>query len=425
MSNLFRKVAKSGKRFLRPAFTVAILFALALSSLTLPVAAMEQVELDLEELSTPLSYYQQYKGEKQSITVYNWGEYISTGTDGSLAVNQEFEKLTGIKVNYVNFATNEELYSKLRSGNSAYDIIIPSDYMISKMITEDMLTPLDKDKIPNYNNTDEKFRSTLYDPTGDYSVPYTWGLTGIIYNKELIDPEDDVETWDILWNEKYQGEILMFYNARDTFAIAQKKLGYSISDVSIRELQTSLLELQEQKPLVQAYVMDEIFDIMVSGSSTLAPYYAGDAVTMMEDNENLDFAFPKEGANIFVDAICIPVTAPNPDAAHLYVNFLLEGQVAAANSEFIGYATPNAAAEEYLDPDFINNPIVNPPDQVIENAEYFTELPKDVARAMDEYWADLLSSDSAYNEFIMPIFLIVGLGSVLVINLRRRRKGKA
>ncbi len=251
-----------------------------------------------------VGYYEKFKGQGLSINVYNWGEYISDGSDESLDVNAAFTELTGIEVNYTNFASNEELYAKLRGGGASYDIIIPSDYMISRMIEEDMLEKLDFDNIPNFQYIDDNYKNLEYDASNEYSVPYTWGTVGIIYNTEYIDEE--IDSWDILWDARFTGEILMFNNPRDAFALAQLRLGYSLNTTDEAEIERATEELIEQKSIVQSYVMDEIFDKMEGGEAALAPYYAGDALVMMDNNPSLEFVVPNEGTNLFVDAMCIP-----------------------------------------------------------------------------------------------------------------------
>jgi spermidine/putrescine transport system substrate-binding protein len=338
-------------------------------------------------------------------------------------INAEFEELTGIQVFYSTFSTNEELYSKPRGGGASYDVVIPSDYLIGKMITEDMLEPLDMENIPNFQYIDEKFKNPLYDPENGYSVPYTWGYTGIIYNKDMV-YEDEINSWSILWDEKYLGEILMFANPRDAFSIAEASLGYSMNTTSPDELQDCLELLKAQKPLVQAYVMDEIFDKMLGGEAALAPYYAGDAVTMMAENETLGFAVPSEGTNLFVDAMCIPKGSRSKEAAEMYINFLTEPEVSAANSEYIGYAVPSTAATEVMDPEFAANEVAYPPEEALTRAEYFGELPRETSLLMDRMWAELLSSDEAYSRLLMPVLLLAAIALSVAINLRRRVKGK-
>ncbi|MDE5861308.1 MAG: spermidine/putrescine ABC transporter substrate-binding protein, partial [Ruminococcus sp.] len=233
----------------------------------------EEVSVQTLTVSDP-EYYTKFKNKGISINVYNWGEYISTGADeGTLDVNSEFEKLTGIKVNYTNYATNEELYAKLKGGGASYDVIIPSDYMISKMINEKLVQPLDMDNIPNFRYIMENFRNQAYDPTNAYSVPYTWGTVGIIYDTTMIDiPEEEID-WDLLWNEDYADQILMFDNPRDAFAIAEIMLGYSLNTENPEELENASRKLTQQKKIVQGYVMDEVFDKMGAGDALIAPYY--------------------------------------------------------------------------------------------------------------------------------------------------------
>ena len=220
-----------------------------------------------------------------TINVYNWGEYISNGVEGTIDVNAEFTRRTGIDVNYTTFDTNESLYSKLAGGGANYDVIVPSDYMVSKLKDEGFLEKLDFDNIPNFQYIDEQYRNPDYDPTNEYSVPYTWGVVGIFYNKNYV--TEEVNSWRILWDEKYAGKILMFDNPRDSFGIAQKILNYSFNSTDEREWQEAAMLLKEQKPLVQAYVMDQIFDKMANGDAWLAPYYAGDAATLVADNPNI------------------------------------------------------------------------------------------------------------------------------------------
>ncbi|MCQ2420358.1 MAG: ABC transporter substrate-binding protein, partial [Clostridia bacterium] len=251
------------------------------------------------------------------ITVYNWGQYISDGTDDSLDVIAAFEEATGIKVNYLTFDSNESMYTKLKTGGTTFDVIIPSDYMIGKLIEEDMLEPLDFTNIPNYQYIDETFKDQSYDPDNRYSVPYTWGTVGLIYNTNYIS-EQDAESWSCLWNTNYAGKILMFDNPRDAFGIAEKMLGYSLNTTDPNELRECADLLAIQKELVQQYVMDQIFDKMERGEAWAAPYYAGDYLTMVEENPDLGFSYPKEGFNIFIDACCIPKGCKNKAGAEAF-----------------------------------------------------------------------------------------------------------
>ena len=400
----------------------ALLLALALAAgLSSAAFALEEEDLDME-------YYTRFKGQNISINVYNWGEYISDGSDDSMNVNKEFEELTGIKVNYTNFATNEELYAKLKTGGVSYDVIIPSDYMVARMINEGMLSPINFDNVPNFKHISEEFKYQPYDPENLYSVPYTWGVVGIIYNTTLVDESKDMETWDILWDADYAGEILMFSHPRDAFGIALKKCGYSMNPDSTDQLREATEALKDQKYLVQAYVMDEIFDKMTGGEAAIAPYYAGDAVTMIDDNPDLAFAIPREGTNRFLDAMCIPKEAKNKEAAEMYINFMCEPEVGAANAEYIGYSSPNDAAFELLDEETQESPIIYPSDEVIEKSEFFNELPTEINLAMDKMWTEVLSNDEQYSEWFIPILLVVCIGLSIAINvvrtLRRKRESR-
>mgnify|MGYP004579110809 FL=1 len=343
--------------------------------------------------NTGISGGENTSGPKKSnvtINVYNWGEYISNGEEDSLDVNEEFTKKTGVKVNYTTFQTNEELYAKLKSGSADYDVIIPSDYMIGKMVQEDMLEELDFSNIPNYEYIDPQFKGLEYDKEQKFSVPYTWGTVGIFYNKTMVDPEDvAAQSWDLLWNEKYSGKILMFDNPRDAFAIAQKRLGLSMNSTNPEDWNAAAAELTKQKPLVQAYVMDQIFDKMAGGDAAIAPYYAGDGIILMDENPDIEFYLPKEGTNRFVDAMCIPKGAKHKTEAEMYINFLCETEIAKANAEFIGYSTPQVKTKEILDPEIANNPIFYPSEEMLANTEVFSTLPEDINKVLSDLWIQL------------------------------------
>lgn len=340
------------------------------------------------------AYYEKFKDAGISINVYNWGEYISDGEDDSLDINKEFTKLTGIKVNYSTYATNEELYAKLKAGAASYDIIIPSDYMISRMISEDMLEPINVQNIPNVKNIMEKFQNPVYDEGAKYSVPYTWGTVGIVYDKEAVDIDESEIDWNVLWDEKYTDNVLMFDNPRDAFAIAEILLGYSINTENPDELKAAAEKLKEQKGVVQAYVMDEIFDKMGAGEAAFAPYYAGDAVTLMADYDHLGFVVPKSGTNLFVDAMCIPKGAEQKEAAEMYINFMCEAEVALATAEYIGYSTPNSAAFDLLDDSVKNDGISYPDDEYINNnTTVFYNLSDEANELMQQLWTEMKSSN--------------------------------
>ena len=372
-------------------------------------------------------YYTRFKGKGLSINVYNWGEYISTGAEeGTLDVNSEFEELTGIKVNYTNFATNEELYAKLKGGGASYDIIIPSDYMISKMIKEGLIQKLDYDNIPNFSYIMDNFRNMEYDPKNEYSVPYTWGTVGIIYDETMVDMKEEDIDWDLLWNEEYADQILMFDNPRDAFAIAEIMLGYSLNTEDPEELKSAAEKLKEQKRIVQGYVMDEIFDKMAAGDALIAPYYAGDALTIMEENDSLNFVVPDSGTNLFVDAMCIPTSAKQKEAAEMYINFMCEPDIAFANIDYICYSTPHQAAFDMLDEEVQTDPISYPDNELIaERTTVFVNLSDDANKLMQDLWTEMKSAEEeTVNKWLVPIFLVLCLATVIFVLIRRHIKNK-
>ena len=409
-------------RFLSLTLTFYMIAVMAISAFPVAVFAADEEEEELEIEYSDSVDWDKFRGQNVTINVNNWGEYIAVDEgDGSFDTNRAFEELTGIHVNYSNFGTNEELYAKLKSGSGSYDIIIPSDYMISRMIAEGMVQKIDFANIPNFDLITDTFKNPDYDPQNEYSVPYMWGIVGIIYNTTLVDEEDDVETWDILWNEKYANDIFMFSNSRDAFGIALKRLGYSFNTTSESELRAAAQSLIDQKLLVQTYVMDEIFDKMGGGEAALAPYYGGDAIVMMDDNPDLAFAVPREGTNLFVDAMCIPVDAKNKEAAEMYINFMCETLTALMNCDWIGYSTPHSVALDLLDDEVRSSPIAYPSDEVLENTEVYTALPSATTRLVDSLWTDIRSSGEA-NPWTIPIFMLICLALTIWINLFRRKK---
>lgn len=322
------------------------------------------------------------KANQPTVNVYNWGEYIDP------ELNEQFEQQTGIHVNYQTYATNEELYAKLKSGGVSYDVIIPSDYMVARMIEEGLIQPIDFTKVPNAQYLDEAYRTTEYDPQGTYSAAYAWGTVGILYNKTMVSETPD--SWGALFNEQYAGQILMFDNSRDALGIALKYLGYSLNTTDEAQLQEAAELLRQQRPLVQAYVMDQIYNKMPAGEAALAPYYAGDAVTMMAENDDLGFVIPKEGANVFVDAMCIPTSAQNVDAAEAYINFMCDPAVMAQNLTYIGYSCPSTAARDLQDEEVKNDPIIYPSADILSRCEVFTNLPEQTLALYEQLWIDIL-----------------------------------
>ena len=328
--------------------------------------------------------------DKTTLYVYNWGQYISEGDDDSLDVIAAFEEAyPDIEVKYSTYDSNEIMYSKLSNGGITLDVIIPSDYMIGRMRQEGMLMELNFDNITNYQYIDEAFRNTSYDPENKYSVPYTWGTVGIIYNTKYVD-EADVTGWELLWNEKYAGKILMFDNSRDAFGIAQYLLGYDINTTDEAELQACADKLAEQKPVVQQYVMDQIFDAMENEEAWIAPYYAGDYLTMVEENPDLAFYRPEhQGFNMFIDAMCIPTCCQEKEAAELFINFLCDPEISAANMDYLGYSVPASASKEYLDPELAANEIAYPSQEALANATSFDYLPEETSRYVENLFMEV------------------------------------
>ncbi len=408
---------------------VAILMLLVLCIGLCCGCQSEEEETMVEEPLTVVDegYYQKFQGKDISINVYNWGEYIPDGSeDGVLNLNAEFTKLTGIKVNYTTYATNEELYAKLKGGGASYDIIIPSDYMISRMIHEDMLEEISFENIPNFQYIMEKFVNPEYDPENRYSVPYTWGTVGIIYDNTAIDMDESEMDWDILWNEEYKDSILMFDNPRDAFAVAELLLGYSLNTENEQELTRAAEKLIEQKPVVQAYVMDEIFDKMGAGEAILAPYYAGDAATLMDEYDHLSFVIPKSGTNLFIDAACIPKGAKQKAAAEMYINFLCEPEVAYAVTDYIGYSTPNQGAFDLLDEESQQDEIAYPDDAYItEKTTIYRNLSDEANLKMQELWTEMKSAETeSVNQWVVPIFMAICILLSVGILIRRYWKNK-
>lgn len=324
-------------------------------------------------------------GEKKpSINVYNWGDYIDR------EILEDFEKEYGIKVKYDTFATNEDLYVKIKQGGSSFDVIFPSDYMIERMIREDLLTKIDKANIPNLTKVEDRFLNLAYDPNNEYSVPYMWGTVGILYNKSMI--SDKIDGWEDLWNEKYKGQIFMLDSQRDTLAVALKKLGYSMNTRNTDELEAAKVELIKQKPLVDAYLGDEIKDAMVSGDGAIAVVWSGDAVEMMRQNSDLEYVIPKEGTNLWFDAMVIPKSAKNKEGAEAFINFLSRPDIAAKNAEYIGYSIPIPEGVNMLSNELKDNPVAYPTDEEMGDVEIFKD-PMDIIQVYDRIWTEIKSEE--------------------------------
>ncbi len=401
----------------------AFLLALALG-LALPLAASAQGTLEVtEEISVSADYdWTRFAGQGVTLNVYNWGEYISNGSDDSVDVVAAFEKLTGIEVNYTTFDSNESMYAKLKSGAASYDIVIPSDYMVAKMIAEDMLLPLNYDNIPNFQQINEEYRNPDYDPDNAYTVPYMLCTTGIIYNTTMV--EQAPTCWADLWDEQYAGNILMFNNSRDAYAIGAFKMGKSINPATTAEVDEVVEELKAQKPLVQAYVMDEIFDKMIGGEAAIGVYYSGDAITMIDDNPDLAWVFPEEGSVLSVDCMCIPATSTQQEAAEMFINFMCEVDVGAANAEYIGYTTPMDSVWEVLDEELKYSEIAYPSEEIAAKEQVFTALSDEVNSELDMKWSEMKSYNEGGSGYLFLLLLLAML-ALACFNIWRKVRRKS
>ncbi len=330
---------------------------------------------------------QEKGGENGKVYVYNWGEYIDPDTITM------FEEETGIKVVYDEFETNEIMYPKIESGASAYDVVCPSDYMIQKMIDNDLLATLDFDKMPNAKaNIGSQYydQAKEFDPNNAYAVPYCFGTVGILYNKTMVD--EPVDSWSILWDEKYKDSILMQDSVRDAFMVALKKNGFSANTLDETELQKAKDDLITQKPLVQAYVVDQVRDKMIGNEAALGVIYSGEAIYTQRENPDLEYVIPKEGTNVWIDCWVIPKNCPNKENAEKFIDFMCRGDVALKNFEYITYSTPNDAAKELITDDAIRNSEVAFPDLTkYQNMETFTYLGEDGDALYNSLWEEVKS----------------------------------
>ena len=371
----------------------------------------------------------QPKSETVTLNVYNWGMNIADDSDETLDIIAAFEeKYPNIRVQYATYESNEVMYSKLKNGGITVDVVIPSDYMIARMIDEDMLLELDFANIPNFEYIDEEFRNNHFDPENKYSVPYTWGTVGILYNTQYVD-EADVTGWELLWNEKYSGKILMIDNSRDAFGIAQYLLGYSVNTTDKAELKACADKLAEQKPVLQQYVMDQIYSIMQNEEAWIAPYYAGDSMLMMEENENLAFYLPEDqGFNLFIDAMCIPNCCREKEAAELFINFLCDPEISGANMDYICYASPISEAKEYMEDYLAESEVIYPDTAVLASGTSYEFLPSEISRYVESLFMGVRGSVSE-GEDNFGLILILVIGAVLVVppvfRLVRRQVKKA
>ena len=367
-------------------------------------------------------------GGNVTLYVYNWGEYISDGSEDTLDVNEMFEEwyyeTYGVKVevNYSTYSSNESMYAKLSSGSVNYDVVVPSDYMIERMIAEDMLAELNYDNMPHIGNLHPDFFGPealydYYDPDNKYAVPYMYGMIGIIYNTTMVSEDDPaLGSWQLMWDERHTGNILQFNNSRDAFGTAQYFLGLDVNSTDEAEWRLALEKLKEQKPILQGYVMDEIFNKMENGSAAIAAYYAGDFLSMHENNEDLEFFYPAEGTNLYVDAMCIPKSSQNKEIAERYIDFMLSEEPAVANAEYTYYASPNTAvrdSEEYKE--YMNSIKEGGYDlmygtDTVKTSSY-KNLGGDQLIMLNELWEELKSDI----EVGLPIYVLCGVILAILI----------
>ncbi len=325
-------------------------------------------------------------GAKQVI-IYNWGEYIDP------EVLDMFEEETGIQVIYEEFETNEIMYPKIQSGAIAYDLVCPSDYMIQKMIQNDLLQPLNFDNIPNAKNIGQVYyeKSRQFDPDNQYSIPYCWGTVGILYNTKMV--EEPIDSWTVLWDTQYKDSILMQDSVRDAFAVALKTLGYSLNSTGIHELTQAKDLLVQQKPLVQAYVIDQVRDKMIGNEAAIGVIYSGEAIYTQTENPDLAYVVPKEGSNMWIDSWVMPKNAPNKENAEKFLDFLCRPEIALMNFEYITYSTPNEKARELIEDSAIrNSEIAFPGDSILSRCETFTYLGEDADEVYNQLWREVKSN---------------------------------
>ena len=323
----------------------------------------------------------------EKVVVYNWGEYLDP------KVLTMFEEETGIDVVYEEFETNEILYPKVSSGAIAYDAVCPSDYMIQRMMENGLLAEIDFDNIPNIKYIGEEYmeQSRQFDPENKYSVPYCWGTVGILYNKTMVD--GPVDSWEILWDEKYRDNILMQDSVRDAFGVALKYLGYSLNSTDLDELTEARDLLIRQKPLVQAYVIDQVRDKMIGNEAAIGVIYSGEAIYTQKENPDLEYVVPKEGSNIWIDSWVIPKHAENKENAEKFINFLCRPDIALMNFEYITYSTPNTAAREMIEDEAVRNSEIAFPDlSALPELETFQYLGKKADEIYGELWNQVKSS---------------------------------
>ncbi|MBE6557471.1 MAG: spermidine/putrescine ABC transporter substrate-binding protein [Ruminococcaceae bacterium] len=387
-------------------------------------------------------------GDTLTLYVYNWGEYISDGSEGCLDSNAAFEEWyydtygVKVKVNYSTFSSNESLYAKLSSGSVSYDVVVPSDYMIERLIAEDLLAPLNYDNIPLAKENllptffGETSEHSDYDPGNVYSVPYMYGMIGIIYNTTMVAEDDpSLGSWKLMWDENHAGNILQFNNSRDAFGTAQYYLQLDVNSNSEDDWRTALDMLKKQKPILQGYVMDEIYNKMENGSAGIAAYYAGDYLAMYENNPDLEFFYPEEGTNLYVDAMCIPKAAKHKEVAERYINFMLSvdpayGAPAIANAEYTYYASPNrmvVESEEYIEymGEIKEDAYEKMYDTDAVKTSSYKNLSGEKLILINELWEELKSDVTVSAGIYVICGVIIGTLAILAIYFAVRKKKRS
>ncbi|WP_139906074.1 ABC transporter substrate-binding protein [Clostridium thermarum] len=319
-----------------------------------------------------------------TINVFNWGEYIDED------ILEDFTKETGIKVNYETFATNEEMYEKVKAGTTTYDLIVPSDYMLERMIKEDLVQDINFSNLPNFKNIDEKYKNQAHDPENKYSVPYMWGTIGIIYDKTKI--TDNIDSWNALWDSKYKNDIFMSDDMRNSIGISLKRLGYSLNSTNEDELNKATEELIKQRNDLNAvYIGDQVKDALRSGEKNIAVIYSGDAFVLKEEEpDRFEYVIPKEGTNLWFDVWAIPKTAKHKEEAEKFLNYLLDAEVNKKNVDYIGYATPNKATFEMLDEEVKNDKAAYPDEEILQKSEVYIDL-GDFRKLYNDAWLKITS----------------------------------
>jgi len=335
-------------------------------------------------LTLALSGCTDASNKDKTLYVYNWGDYIAEG------VTDKFTEETGIKVVYDTYEQNEDMYTKITAGgSSSYDVIFPSDYVIEKLIRENLLAEIDYKNVPNMSLIDAKYKNLAFDPDNKYSVPYMWGTVGIVYDTTRVSEEPT--SWGVLWDEQYKGEILMWDSVRDSIGLTLKYLGYSMNDHSDAALAAAKAKLLEQKPLVLSYAGDQMKDMMIAGEAIIAVMYSGDAAFVMERNENLSYVIPDEGSNIWFDNMCILKSSKNKDLAEQFINFMCRTDIAATNRDYICYSTPQIEVYNTLDEETKSDITQYPDDSIYARCEVYEDL-GEYTQVYDDLWTQILAS---------------------------------